>query len=141
VYLVDTDVISEMRKGRRSDPGVRAFFDEVIAQGAPLFLSAVSVGELQRGVGRVRHRGDLAQAHLLQAWLDGLLGDFGESILEFGFPEARVWARLCVPHPENALDKQIAATALTRDLTLVTGNVAHFSGTGARLRNPFARGH
>jgi toxin FitB len=62
MYLVDTDVISNARKRSRANPGVRRFFRDVAAQGIPLFLSAVTIGELRQGVETVRHRGDLAQA-------------------------------------------------------------------------------
>lgn len=63
----------------------------------------------------------------LETWLEDLLTDFGEQVLDFGREEAQVWGRLCVPPPENAIDKQIAAIALTRDLTLVTRNTSHFA--------------
>jgi hypothetical protein len=73
----------------------------------------------------------------LEAWLEVVLRDFDERILEFGNEEAQVWSRLRVPYHENAIDKQIAATALTHDLILVTRNVDHFKGPGVRLFNPF----
>jgi predicted nucleic acid-binding protein len=73
----------------------------------------------------------------LEAWLDVVLQEFDERILEFGKEEAQIWGRLRVPHHENAIDKQIAATALTHDLILVTRNVVHLHGLGVRLFNPF----
>jgi predicted nucleic acid-binding protein len=62
MYLVDTDVVSDARKRTRANPGVRRSFQDAAAQDIPLFLSAVTIGELRQGVDTVRHRGDLAQA-------------------------------------------------------------------------------
>jgi len=139
VYLIDTDVISELRKRDKANPGVVAFFKEVVSSDAPLYVAAVTIGELRRGIELVRHRGDLKQAQALERWLGRLLGDFGDSILAFDADAAQVWGRLRVPQPESPLDRQIAATALIHDLVLVTRNVKHFSATGVKLFNPFAQ--
>ena len=85
----------------------------------------------------VQHRGDFAQAQALENWLQTILDNYAENILDFGREEAQVWGKLRVPHPENALDKQIAATALIYGLTLVTRNVKDFVATGVTLLNPF----
>ncbi len=69
-----------------------------------------------------------------------LVDEYGDNILDFGREEAQVWGRLRVPHHENALDKQIAATALIYGFTLVTRNVRDFAGTGVALYNPFEDG-
>ena len=138
MYLVDTNVISEARKGVRANPGVRAFFAAAIADRARLYLSAVTVGELRRGVELIRHRGDQIQAGLLEVWLSTGLRDYGDQILPLDIDVAQVWGRLRVPHPEHAIDKQLAATALIYDLTLVTRNVADFAGIDMRLLNPFS---
>ena len=140
MYLVDTNVISEARKGTKANPGVVDFFKQVIAVNAPVYLAAVSVGELRRGVEIIRHRGDIAQAKLLEAWLTIVLEQFGENILAFDADTAQVWGRLSVPNGDRDLDKQIAATALVNDLTVVTRNAADFEGTGVRLTNPFRSG-
>jgi toxin FitB len=137
MYLIDTNVISEARKRANGNRGVIAFFETVVASSEPVFLSAVSVGELRRGVERIRHRGDAGQARRLEAWLASVVGSFGERILAFDADAAQVWGRLRVPNPAHALDKQIAAIALVNDLTLVTRNVADFEGSGVRLANPF----
>jgi predicted nucleic acid-binding protein len=137
MYLIDTDVISEVRKGAKQSPGVAKFFESVIADEEPIFLSAITIGELRRGVELIKHRGDLRQGRRLEEWLDSLLAEYAEHILEFGPDEAHVWARLRVPHPENAIDKQIAATALTHGLKLVTRNAMHFAGLGVEVVNPF----
>jgi toxin FitB len=140
VYLIDTNVISEARKKDKANAGVVAFFAQAAAEEQALYLSVVTVGELRRGVELIRHRGDAQQAALLEAWLQGVLGSFGEQVLPFDADAAQVWGRLRVPHPEHELDKQIAAIALVNDLTVVTRNTADFSGTGVRLTNPFAPG-
>jgi toxin FitB len=137
MYLIDTNVISELRKKDRANPGVKQFFQQADDQQAHLFLSVVTVGELRRGVELIRHRGDRTQANILEAWLQSVLENYGDRILEFTEIEAQVWGRLRVPHPENAIDKQIAATALTTGLTLVTRNVSDFVGTGVVLFDPF----
>jgi hypothetical protein len=136
VYLIDTNVISEARKAR-ANAGVGAFFDSVDAANEPIYLSAITIGELRRGVELIRHRGDLDQTNLLETWLTTLLSDFADRILAFDAEAAQVWGRLRVPVPSNALDKQIAAIALVNDLTVVTRNTADFDGTGVRVTNPF----
>ncbi len=138
MYLIDTDVISETRRQARADPGVRAFFRQAVRDRTPLFVSVVTIGELRRGVELIRHRNDVQQADRLERWLTGLLAHYEDNILEITPDIAQLWGVLRVPHPQNALDKLIAATALIYDLTLVTRNQRHFAPTGARLFNPFA---
>jgi predicted nucleic acid-binding protein len=137
MYLVDTDVISEARKGAKANPGVLDFFRKAAKEATALYLSAITIGELRRGVEKVRHRGDEQQAGKLERWLHHLSNDYTDAILSFDQEIAQLWGRLRVPHPENPLDKQIAATALIHDLVVVTRNTAHFEATGARLLNPF----
>jgi predicted nucleic acid-binding protein len=137
VYLVDTDVISEARKGERANAGVRTFFRSASRDSTPLFLSAITIGELRQGTETIRHRGDKPQAARLERWLDRVTGDYADSILPFDEETAHVWGRLRVPHPENPLDKQIAATALIYDLIVVTRNSGHYEPTGVRVMNPF----
>ena len=137
MYLIDTDVISEARKGAKANPGVRALFEYAATHNTPLYLSAITIGELRQGVENIRHRGDAAQAKQLEQWLDRLIRDYANTILAFDADTAQVWARLRVPDAENPLDKQIAATALIHDLTIVTRNTAHYASTGVECLNPF----
>ena len=137
MYLVDTDVISNARRRTRANPGVRLFFRDAASQGLPLFISAITIGELRQGVEAVRHRGDIAQASRLSRWLGAVTNDFADAILPFDEEIAQIWGRLRVPHAENPLDKQIAATALMYGLTVVTRNVPHYEPTGVTVLNPF----
>lgn len=137
MFLIDTNVISEIRKGKRTNKGVQAFFQRAEADASPLYLSVVTVSELRRGVDLIRHRGDLRQASTLDAWLATILSDYAPNILPIDIDVGQLWGHLRVPHPEHALDKLIAATALINDLTVVTRNVDDFAKTGVRLVNPF----
>jgi toxin FitB len=137
MYLLDTNIISELRKRDRANPGITNFFRQIAEQETISYLSVITIGELRRGVDIIQYRGDFAQAKSLEAWLENILDTYAENILDFGREEAQIWGRLRVPHPENALDKQIAATALVYDLTLVTRNVKDFAATGVTLLNPF----
>jgi hypothetical protein len=135
--LIDTNVISEARKRAKANPGVIDFFRYAAASLEPLFLSSITVGELRRGIERVRHRGDAEQAKRLEKWLTTVLTDFSGNILPFDAEAAQVWGALRVPDPSHELDKQIAAIALVNDLTVVTRNTADFAGIGAKMKNPF----
>lgn len=134
MYLVDTNVFSERRKGRKADPGVVEFFRRAKSQ---IFLPVQVVGEIEGGIERLRQRGDRPQAKLLEKWFGALLAEFSEHILAFDLECAKVWGVLIGVNEQHSIDKQIAAIALMHDLTIVTRNTAHFSGTGARLLNPF----
>lgn len=137
MYLIDTDVISELRKGVKADPGVRKFFADAAREDIRLYVSVITLGELRQGVERIRYRGDVTQATKLERWLEKIKTDYSGNILPLEDDAADIWGRLRVPHSENPLDKQIAAIALIYDLIVVTRNVDHFAPTDVRLYNPF----
>ncbi len=138
VYLIDTNVISEVRKKSKANGGVRNFFRQAAEDDTRMYMSVVTVGELRRGVESIRHRGDAGQAGRLEKWLEALLAEYQDHILAIDTDIAQLWGLLRAPHPENALDKQIAATALIHELTVVTRNDKDFLGTGVPVLNPFA---
>lgn len=131
--MIDTNIISEARKGNTANFGVQRFFARISADQTPAYLSVVTVGELRRGIEKIRHRGDRSQASQLESWLEAMLTEYADHILPIDAEIAQLWGRLRVPHPENALDKLIAATALLYDLTVVTRNTQDFTQTGVRL--------
>jgi len=137
MYLVDTNVISEARKKSKANTGVRAFFKQAIKDETRIFISVVTVGVLRRGVESIRDRGVVRQANQPEEWLEGLMAEYQDHILDINQDIAQLWGRLRASHPENALDKQIAATALIYELTVVTRNYKDFVKTGVRVLNPF----
>lgn len=137
MFLLDTNVISEHRKGKRGDSGVQAFFEEAKAGNYALFLSVVTMGELRRGVELKRFHDDRPQCKVLEDWLQAMQRHYGRNVLSVDARVVELWGHLRVPHPENALDKLIAATAMVHGLTVVTRNTGDFSHTGVRTLNPF----
>jgi predicted nucleic acid-binding protein len=137
MFLLDTNVISELRKARagRADVNVVAWIRSVPA--ASLFLSAIVIQELEIGT-LLAERRDAAKGALLRAWLDDhVLPTFSERILPVDTTVALRSAVLHVPNPRPIRDGLIAGTALTHGMTLVTRNVSDFEPTGARLLNPW----
>lgn len=135
MYLLDTNVISELRKCGRANPGVTTFFATLAPE--DIYLSVVTIGEIRRGLENVRARGDREQAGRLETWLDKVVTDFSDRILDFDLECAQVWGKLMSPHPQHPIDKQIAAIALIYDLTVVTRNTDDFVSSGVRKLNPF----
>jgi hypothetical protein len=135
MFLLDTNVVSELGRQSRKDPNVERW-----ARGAPaasFFLSAVSVTELEVGVLRMERR-DPRQGAVLRRWLDqSLLPNFAGRILPLDERIARQCARLHAPDPRPFYDALIAATAIAHDLVLVTRNVSDFAATGVELTNPW----
>jgi predicted nucleic acid-binding protein len=134
MYLVDTNVLSEARKGSEANPGVVRWYKSVDPPTA--FVSVFALGEIRRGVLLLRRR-DPDRAASLQQWLDSLLVTYAGRILPLELPEAMVWASLTVSHRPKEPDVLIGATALYRDLTVVTRNVVDFERLGVRVLNPF----
>jgi len=135
MYLFDTNVVSELRKGGRANSGVAAFFATLAPE--DIYLSVLTIGEIRRGLENVRGRGDEEQAGRLERWLDVMVSDYADRILDFDIECAQVWGKLMAPSSQHPIDKQIAATALIYDLAVVTRNVEDFKPTGIRILNPF----
>jgi len=133
-FLIDTNVISELRKQDRSDPDVRAWFATVADD--DLYLSVLVVGEIQQGIERAKSR-DAAKAKALQKWLSQVRKSFGSRILPITVSVAEEWGRLNCIRPLPTVDSLLAATASVNGLTLVTRNVADIADTGVRYLNPF----
>ncbi len=136
-YLLDTNVVSELRKSRngKADAQVVAWADGVDA--ATLFLSAITILELEQGILRLARR-DPAQASGLRAWLQtAILPAFGDRILPVDVSVAQRCASLHVPDPRAERDALLAATALTHGMTMVTRDVADFASTGVTVLNPW----
>jgi predicted nucleic acid-binding protein len=138
MFLVDSVVISEARRGDKGNAGVREFFRNASRNNSALFLSVITIGELRQGVESIRWRGDSARVARLERWLDRPTVDYADAILPFDQDMAQIWGKLRAPHPENPLDKQIAATALIHDLTVVTRNISHYEPTGVNVESPFS---
>ena len=132
-YLLDTNVISEVRKGQ-GNAQVKAWFEATPSN--DLYVSVLTMGEIRRGIERVRRR-DPAQANMFDAWLGGLLRDFAERVLPVTAEIADAWGRLGVPDPVPTVDGLLAATARISGLTLVTRNISDLARTGVQLLNPF----
>ena len=134
MFLVDTNVLSERRKGPRADPGVVDYID---LSDHEIFLPVQVIGELFSGVEWLRRRGDFPQASRLETWLNLVLQKYSSRILTFDLECAKTWGSLMGMNDQHIVDRQIAAIALTYDLTVVTRNTSHFADTGARTLNPF----
>jgi hypothetical protein len=135
MYLLDTNVVSELRRRERTHPKVAAWADSVAP--ADLFLSAITILEIEAGVLTIERR-DPAQGKVLRTWLDGkVLPAFAERILPVDTAVAQRCARLHVPDPRGERDALIAATALVHRLTLVTRNIADFQPMSVAVLNPW----
>ena len=137
MYLLDTNVVSELRKVRfgKADKQVARWADGVNA--SDLYLSVITVQELEIGV-QLAERRDPAQGAIFRTWMDQyVLPAFASRILSIDLAVAQRSARLHVPNPRPVRDGLIAATALVHSMIVVTRNVSDFQGTGVALRNPW----
>jgi len=133
-YLLDTNVISELRKGERAEPSVSSWFDGLADQ--EIYLSVLTIGEIRRGVESVRRR-DPDSAAALDSWLSRLTEAHRDRILQVDRAIAEEWGRMDVPDPLPVVDGLLAATARIVGLTLATRNVADVESTDVELLNPF----
>lgn len=133
-YLVDTNVLSELRKRERCNPNVSAWLGDVAPE--ELFVSALSLGEIRRGIELIRGR-DPATARSLDKWLEGLETHYSDRILPISALLADRWGRLSPAQPLPVTDGLLAATAIEHKLTIVTRNTADFNRSGANTLDPF----
>ena len=135
LYLLDTNVISELRKGSRCNPALAAWEQaELIPQGGA--VSVITIGEIRKGIDLIAQR-DAQQAASLETWLQGLLQQFASRILPITTEVAEEWGRLNAKRPMAAADSLLGATANVHNLILATRNVNDISDVGVRVVNPF----
>jgi predicted nucleic acid-binding protein len=133
-YLIDTSVLSEARRPR-GDERVKRWISSTPA--AELYLSVLVVGEIRRGIERLKRR-DPDQAEVYEAWLGTVLHDHADRVLPVDAEAADEWGRMSVPDPVPVVDGLMAATAKARGMTFVTRNTADLQCTGVELLNPFS---
>ena len=131
-FLLDTNVVSEIRRGR--DPHARAWANGV--EDIDLHLSVMTLGEIRKGIELLRSR-DPAQAEVFADWLGELHSRFAERIVPIDAAVAEEWGRLNATAPRNTVDSLIAASARVRGLTVVTRNTGDFEDCGVALINPW----
>ncbi len=133
-YLLDTNVISEIRKPR-PNAGVSDWFAET--ESGELYLSVLVVGEVRRGIERLGRRRDRQQADQFERWLNVLKQDFAERLLPISTAIAERWGSINALQPLPVIDGLLAATAVEHDLTFVTRESGTLAATGVRLLNPW----
>jgi hypothetical protein len=133
-YLIDTNIISEVRKGERCDAHVAAWYASI--DDAELFLSVLVLGEVRNGVERARAK-DPGRARALDKWLSAVRTAFAGRILPIDEAVAEEWGRMNAKRPVPSVDGLLAATAKVHGLTLVTRNLADVADLGADILDPF----
>ncbi len=133
-YLLDTNIISEVRKGLRCNSKVAAWFN--LVDDAEIYLSVLVLGEIRKGLERAQ-RNNPAQALALENWLATIGISFAERILPIDRATADEWGRMSAKRPVSTIDALLAATAKVNGMTLVTRNIADVADLGAKVLNPF----
>ena len=136
MFLLDTDVLSALRR-RERHPALAQWLAR--QRTADLYLSAVTVGEIERGITQQQRR-DASFARELMVWLDRVLALYGDRVLTVDVSTARRWGRLSGSLGHESVDLLIAATAIEHGLTVVTRNIRHFEPAGVPVFNPFGNG-
>ena len=134
--LLDTNILSELRKEKRCDEGVRQWLEGTAAE--ELFVSVLVLGEIRQGIERIRRR-DPGQARALEKWLLWIATEFQDRLLPVDERVADQWGRLGLQQPAPVLDALLAATALVHGLTMVSRDEEGFRNTGVPVLNPFSK--
>ncbi len=134
-FLIDTNVLAELRKGERGDPGVQAWYASISS--TDIHISVIVLGEIRRGAELLRRRDPIAAARL-DAWLTMLRTSVGNRLLPICQEVADRWGHLGIPDPLPIADGLLAATALVHDLVLVTRNTRDVERSGVKMLNPFS---
>jgi toxin FitB len=133
-YLIDTSIISEIRKGDRCDPNIASWYETI--EDASLYLSVLAIGEIRKAVERVRPE-DSTRARAIENWLKAVDKAYGERILPVDRAVADEWGRLNAVRPLPVIDGLLAATAKVHRMTLVTRNTTDMADSGVHILNPF----
>lgn len=133
-FLLDTNILSELRKSSRCSRSVRSWYETVPFE--DIFLSVLVFGEIRRGIENIRRR-DTTAAGALERWSRGLHSAHAERILPVTLEICELWGRLSVLHPIPSADGLLAATARYYDLTVATRNTRDFQRVGVDYLNPF----
>jgi predicted nucleic acid-binding protein len=134
-FLLDTNVISEVRKGQRCDPRVADWYASIDDE--DIFLSVLVLGEIRKGIEKARRK-DNTQAQALEKWLSSVNLAFADRILSVDKAVSDMWGRMSAQRQVPTTDGLLAATAKVNDMTLVTRNISDVTGLGAKVLNPFA---
>lgn len=133
-FLLDTNILSELRKRQRCHPGVARWFAAI--EDEEIYLSALVIGEIRKGIELIRRHNSVTAARL-ESWLQQVIQDYDERILPIDQTVAEEWGRMNVPNPLPTVDAWLAATAKVYDLVLATRNVSDIQATGINHVNPF----
>jgi len=133
-YLIDTNIISEVRKGSRCDPRVAAWYAALNDE--DIYLSVLVLGEIRKGIERARPNNPV-NARTLEAWLHTVTSAFAERVLPVDPSVADEWGRMSAKRASSTVDALLAATAKVHRMTLATRNVADVADLGADVFNPF----
>jgi len=133
-YLIDNNIISEIRKGRRCDVNVARWYEAI--EDASLYLSVMVIGEIRKGIEKLRPK-NATQANMIEDWLEEVAKAFGDRILPIDGTVANEWGRLTAIRPLPVIDGLLAATAKVHRMTLVTRNIADIADLGVHVINPF----
>ncbi len=135
-FLIDTNVISELKKGHKAAPHVTVWFTALLPEN--IFTSVIVLGEIRRGIELVARR-DKPQAEIFEQWYLLVRQRLGDRVLLIDEGVMTIWAKISAPNMLPAYDGLIAATALAHDLVIATRNTRDFRRAGARVVNPWER--